>query len=104
MTKGTTEVTKVTEATTVAPTEATQGTEAGQPSDTKTDAAGKPGQTDAAQPDKTDAVAVSTEAVQSGSDAVNGSEQPEENATTSGATGKYLCVALLALCIQQLVF
>ncbi len=46
----------------------------------------------------------STEAVQNGSDAANGSEQPEENATTSEATGKYLCNALLAFGVQQLVF
>ncbi len=52
----------------------------------------------------TDAAAESTEVVQNDSDAANGSEQPEENATTSGATGKYLCVALLALCVHQFVF
>ncbi len=77
-------------------------TEAGAATETKTDPA-QPGQTDAAQPGHTDAVAESTEAVRNGSDAVNGSQQPEENATKGGATGKYLCVALLALCAQQLV-
>ncbi len=93
-------------------------TEAGAVTETKTDAAqpgqtdaaqpgqtdaAQPGQTDAAEPEQTDAVAESTEVGQNGSDAVNGSEQPEENATTSDATGKYLCVALFALCTQQLV-
>ncbi len=75
--------------------EATQATEGGVVTDNKTDAAGKPGQTDA--------VAESTAAGQTGSDAANGSEHPEENATTSGVSGKYLCVALLALCAQQFV-